>query len=76
MILVLVGDDLRWRVVLFGLSDRSEHIHSVNIDYNYDSIPAVSEYSFVIVSSGYVILFIIISVAAISLLKKKKSLKK
>ncbi len=66
------GEDLRWRVFLTGLRDRSDHIHSVTINYNYDTIPVVSEYSFLIISSGYTILFIIISVAALSVFKKKK----
>ncbi|MHA1419948.1 MAG: LVIVD repeat-containing protein [Candidatus Heimdallarchaeaceae archaeon] len=69
------GEDLRWMVEMIGLRDRSDHIHSVTLNYNYDIIPIASEYSFLVISSGYAILFIVLSVAALSVFKKKMSIK-
>lgn len=70
------GDDLRWRVVLTGLSDRSDHIYSIHINYNYDSLPPVPEFGNQIRSIGFAMLFISIFVAVLSIFRKKKQLKK
>ncbi len=65
------GDDLRWRVILNGLSDRSDHIYYINIDYDYDIIPAVyefPEYSYAIILglSSFMIL-------AVNYVKRRKN---
>ncbi len=70
------GDDLRWRVELTGLSDRSDHIYSIHINYNYDTVPVVPEFANQIASIGFALLFISIFVATISIFRKKKQLKK
>ncbi len=70
------GDDLRWKVELTGLSDRSDHIFSISINYNYDSIPPVPEFGNQIASFGFALLFISIFVATISIFRKKIQFKK
>lgn len=66
------GDDLRWKVELSGLRDRSIHIFSVEIDYSYEPIEKTSMQ---FIPIGLAVLLISVFVTSLKGLKKKKQSK-
>ncbi len=72
-VFIHTGGDLRWKVELTGLSDRSNHIFTINVDYDYDLI--TDESSIQLITSSLGLLFITILVTALYVPNKKQKLK-
>lgn len=73
------GRDLRWRVVLYGDTDRSAHLHqiSISITFEYERPPWYTSPLWIGIfagAGGGLLLIILIIVIAVTVSKKKKAI--
>jgi hypothetical protein len=66
------GNDLRWRAVINGPTDRSVHLYELTIDYGTGGISPLLLY--ILIGAGGAILLIILIIVIVMAVKRKKSI--
>ena len=66
------GNDLRWRAIIDGPTDRSVHLYELVIDYGTGGISPLVLY--ILIGAGGAILLIILIIVIVTAIKRKKSI--
>jgi hypothetical protein len=66
------GNDLRWRAIIDGPSDRSVHLYELTIDYGTGGLSPLLLY--ILIGAGGGILLIILIIVILTAIRRKKNI--